>query len=154
MTVAVRGAGLSHGLLRDPQLERMWAAGGSVLTAYRIVTTANSAKLVEDTARRLTTFHHPHDLQPDFRNPDRLLVTDTNVVHAVDKSTMKPATLHTRKLVKSYVHHASGEQMWTAAVPHGNAFGTKYVHFNVSGVARAREGAVIYKARPATTVCL
>ncbi|MCE0447813.1 hypothetical protein LT493_39495 [Streptomyces tricolor] len=53
----------AHGLLWDPQLERMWAAGGSVLAAYRIVTTAGSARLVEDTARRLTDFHRAHDLQ-------------------------------------------------------------------------------------------
>ncbi|MET9451503.1 hypothetical protein [Streptomyces cinerochromogenes] len=144
----------AHGLLWDPQLERMWAAGGSVLTAYRIVTTANSAKLVEDTARRLTGFHHPHDLQPDHQHPGRLLVTDTNGVYAVDKSSMRPTTLHTRKLVKSYVHHVSGEQMWTGAVPDGNAFGTPYVHFNVSGVSRARRGAVIYKARLDTTAYL
>ncbi|MFG2353374.1 hypothetical protein [Streptomyces sp. NPDC048521] len=144
----------AHGLLWDPQLERMWAAGGSVLTAYRIVTTRNSAKLVEDTGRRLTGFHHPHDLQPDHQRPGRLLVTDTNGVYAVDKSTMKRTTLHSRKLVKSYVRHSSGEQMWTGAVPGGNAFGTKYVHFDVSGVARARAGAVIYKARLDTTAYL
>lgn len=144
----------AHGLLWDPQLERMWAAGGSVLTAYRIVTTANSAKLVEDTARRVTSFHHPHDLQPDHQHPGRLLVTDTNGVYAVDKSTMTPTTLHARRLVKSYVHHSSGEQMWTGAVAGGNDFGTKYVHFNVSGVARARAGAIIYKARLGTTAYL
>ncbi|MCG0068268.1 hypothetical protein ACWDUC_02055 [Streptomyces tricolor] len=144
----------AHGLLWDPQLERMWAAGGSVLTAYRIVTTAGSARLVEDTARRLTDFHRAHDLQPDHQRPGRLLVTDTNGVYAVDKSTMRRTTLHTRRLVKSYVRHVSGEQMWTGAVPDGNAFGTKYVHFNVSGVSRARQGAVIYKARIATTAYL
>ncbi|MEV5385221.1 hypothetical protein [Streptomyces sp. NPDC052721] len=144
----------AHGLLWDPRLERMWAAGGSVLTAYRIVTTASSARLVEDTARRLTGFHHPHDLQPDHQHPGRLLVTDTNGVYAVDTSTMRRTTLHTRKLVKSYVRHSSGEQMWTGAVAAGNAFGTKYVHFNVSGVDRARPGAIIYKARLDTTAYL
>ncbi|MFF9086742.1 hypothetical protein ACF1BE_10075 [Streptomyces sp. NPDC014991] len=132
----------------------MWAAGASVLTAYRIVTSAHSARLVEDTGRRLTGFHHPHDLQPDHQYPGRLLVTDTNGVYAVDRSTMRRTTLHTRKLVKSYVHHSSGEQMWTGAVEGGNAFGTKYVHFDVSGVARARQGAVLYKARLDTTASL
>lgn len=138
----------AHGLLWDPQLERMWVAGGNRLTAYRIVTTGSSAKPVEDTARRLDRFTRAHDLQPDFQNPGRLLVTDTYGVYAVDKATMRKSDpLHSRRLVKSYVHHSSGEQMWTGAVKGGNVFGTKKVHFNVSGVARARTGAIIYKAR-------
>ncbi|GGM11322.1 hypothetical protein GCM10010129_64180 [Streptomyces fumigatiscleroticus] len=141
----------AHGLLWDPELERMWVSGGKRLTAYRIVTTASSARLVEDTARRLDTFTRAHDVQPDHQRPGRLLVTDTYGVYAVDKSTMKKTTLHTRRLVKSYVRHSSGEQMWTGAVQGGNAFGTKYVHFNISGVARARQGAVIYRARLDTT---
>lgn len=138
----------AHGLLWDPQLERMWVAGGKRLTAYRIVTTGGTARLVEDTDRRLDTFTRAHDLQPDYQNPGRLLVTDTYGVYAVDKASMsESAPLHSRRLVKSYVHHSSGEQMWTGAVEGGNAFGTKYVHFNVSGVARARNGAIVYKAR-------
>ncbi|CAM5725620.1 hypothetical protein SGLAM104S_08439 [Streptomyces glaucescens] len=55
---------------------------------------------------------------------------------------MTRTRLHSRRYVKSYVRHSSGEQMWTGAVEGGNVFGTEYVHFNVSGVARAREGAV------------
>ncbi|MFE1193578.1 hypothetical protein ACFW6E_12405 [Streptomyces olivaceoviridis] len=73
----------AHGLLRDPRLERMWAAGGFGLRAYRIVTTASSARPVEDAARRLTGFHHPHGLQPDHQHPGRPLVTDTGGVYAV-----------------------------------------------------------------------
>jgi len=141
----------AHGLLWDPRLERMWVSGGKRLTAYRIVTTANSAKLVEDTARRLDVFTRAHDLQPDHQRPGRLLVTDTYGVYAVDKASMTRTRLHSRRYVKSYVRHSSGEQMWTGAVEDGNAFGTKYVHFNVSGVARAREGAIVYKARLDTT---
>ncbi|MGV9930681.1 hypothetical protein ACWDY4_08885 [Streptomyces olivaceoviridis] len=73
----------AHGLLRDPRRERMWAAGGSGLGAYRIVMTASSARPVEDAARRLTGFHHPHGLQPDHQHPGRLLVTGTGGVYAV-----------------------------------------------------------------------
>jgi hypothetical protein len=138
----------AHGLLWDPQLERMRVAGSKRLTAYRTVTTGSSATLVEDTARRLDPFTRAHDLKPDHQNPGRLLVTDTYGVYAVDKATLREsAPLHSRRLVKSYVHHSSGEQMRTGAVADGNAFGTKYVHFKVSGVARARAGAIVYKAR-------
>ncbi|MET8563150.1 hypothetical protein ABZV75_22100 [Streptomyces flaveolus] len=144
----------AHGLLWDPRLERMRAAGGSVLTAYRIVTTASSAPPVEDTARRLTGFHHPHDLQPGHQHPGRLPVTDTNGVYAVDTPTMRRTTPHPRGLVKPYVRHASGEQMRTGAVAGGNASGTKYVHFNVSGVDRARPGTIVHKARLDTTAFL
>ncbi|MCQ4209641.1 hypothetical protein [Streptomyces longispororuber] len=141
----------AHGLLWDPQLDRMWAIGGSVLTAYRIETTSTSAKLVEDTARRITVTRG-HDVQPDYRDTGRLLICETGGVHAVDKATMKKTQLHDRDLVKSYVQHASGEQMWTGAVADGNAFGTRYVHFNL-GTTRPVEtaGAVVYRARIDTT---
>ncbi|MGW2771250.1 hypothetical protein ACWC4C_01445 [Streptomyces olivaceoviridis] len=56
--------------------------------------------------------------------------------------------------MKSYVRHASGEQMRTGAVAGGNAFGTEYVHFDLSGVDRARPGAIICKARLGTTAYL
>lgn len=67
---------------------------------------------------------------------------------------MRRTTLRTRRPVKSYVRHASGEQMRTGAVAGGNAFGTKYVHFDLNGVDRARPGAIICKARLDTTAYL
>ncbi|MEU6391081.1 hypothetical protein [Streptomyces sp. NPDC046939] len=142
----------AHGLLWDPSLDRMWAIGGSVLTAYRIVTTATSAKLVEDTARRIKVTRG-HDVQPDYSHPGRLLICETGGVYEVDKATMKKKLRHDRNLVKSYVEHKSGEQMWTGSVAGGNAFGTKYVHFNL-GTTRPLQtpGAIVYKARIDTTL--
>ncbi|GHF47177.1 hypothetical protein [Streptomyces griseosporeus] len=138
----------AHGLLWDPQLERMWIIGGSVLQAYRIVTTASSAKLVADPGRRVKVTRG-HDLQPDYTSPGRLLFTDTNGVYGYDKTTKKVTLLYGRHHVKSFVRHASGEEMWTGAADGGSAFGTKWVHFNRAG-ARALEtggGPVVYKAR-------
>ncbi|MFE1310820.1 hypothetical protein [Streptomyces sp. NPDC058755] len=142
----------AHGVLWDPQLERMWVIGGSVLQAYRIVTTASSAKLVADPDHRVKVTRG-HDVQPDHTNPGRLLFTDTNGVYVYDKATRKPARLHSRHKVKSYVHHVSGEQMWTGvAESAGSEFGTKYVHFNRTGIARPMEldrvaSPIVYKAR-------
>ncbi|MFI7499701.1 hypothetical protein ACIBVL_14625 [Streptomyces sp. NPDC049687] len=140
----------AHGVLWDPRLERMWIIGGSVLQAYRIVTTASSAKLVADPDRRVKVTRG-HDIQPDYTDPGKLLFTDTNGVYRYDKATKRVTTLHTRRKVKSYVRHSSGEQMWTgAAESGGSAFGTKYVHFNVSGVTRPLQvgsGPIVYKAR-------
>ncbi|MGC0328862.1 hypothetical protein RKD23_001852 [Streptomyces sp. SAI-170] len=138
----------AHGLLWDPQLERMWIIGGSVLQAYRIVTTASSAKLVADPERRVKVTRG-HDLQPDYTSAGRLLFTDTNGVYSYDKATKKVTRLYGRHKVKSFVRHASGEEMWTGADDGGSAFGTKWVHFNRAG-ARALEvgsGPVVYKAR-------
>ncbi|MFI9154026.1 hypothetical protein [Streptomyces sp. NPDC053367] len=138
----------AHGLLWDPQLERMWVIGGSVLQAYRIVTTASSARLVADPDRKVEVTRG-HDVQPDCTSPGRLLFTDTGGVYSYDKATRTVKKLYGRRKVKSFVRHASGEEMWTGAEDGGSAFGTKWVHFNTAGARDLRVGSspVVYKAR-------
>ncbi|CAL9335757.1 hypothetical protein [Streptomyces sp. enrichment culture] len=138
----------AHGVLWDPHLERMWIIGGSVLQAYRIVTTSTSAKLVADPERKIKVTRG-HDLQPDYTSPNRLLFTDTNGVYSYDKAAKKVTELYGRRKVKSFVRHASGEEMWTGASDGGSAFGTKWVHFNTAGARALQIGSspVIYKAR-------
>lgn len=136
----------AHGVLWDPQLERMWAIGGEWLVSYRIVTTRNSAKLVQDRAQKF--LKRGHDVQPDYDHPGRLLLSDSRVgVYSYDKATGDKKLLHGHKDVKSYVHHRSGEQMWTAGTP-SNPFGTNTVHFNVRAPHKqSRSGAIFYRAR-------
>ncbi|MBZ4324312.1 hypothetical protein JNW98_33950, partial [Streptomyces sp. SCA2-4] len=94
-----------------------------------------------------------HDLQPDYTDKHRLLLTDTSHVYALDKRTLKPTPLPgplgTTRHVKSIARHHSGEYVW-AGVPKGSDshFGGPAIHFHPPADSRGcGKGAVTYKAR-------
>jgi hypothetical protein len=54
----------------------------------------------------------------------------------------------TRKYVKSFSRHSSGEGVWTSAPQDaGDPFGTSWVHFRRPSDATQRPGGRLYKAR-------
>ena len=73
----------AHGLLWDPDLEVLWALGGSQLKAFRLAGTQAEPELVlqEDMVFDLPT-EGGHDLYPVYGTPDELWVTTvSNVYH-------------------------------------------------------------------------
>ncbi|WFB06894.1 hypothetical protein LRS74_07420 [Streptomyces sp. LX-29] len=151
-----------HGVLWDDQLKLLWVIGGPILRSYEVVGGLRSCRLRKvgrdiDLRRGVPEGkHHGHDLQPDYTNPRRLLITDTNGVYWVDRRTREKGTVWYRqpasKLVKSYVIHASGQAMWTrdSSGTKDDRFGDDTVYFSSGGHRRQSE-AQIYKARIVTT---
>ncbi|TGB08653.1 hypothetical protein E4099_15030 [Streptomyces palmae] len=147
----------AHGVLWDPQYELLWAIGRTEVRRYRVKGTYRGMRLEEvDAAHRIRIGGNGHDIQPDYTDKHRLLLTDSNHVYALDKRTLKvqalPGALGNKRHVKSIARHASGQYMW-AGVPDGvdSAFGGPAVHFESPGATRNLDkGGVTYKARIAT----
>ncbi|KUJ68514.1 hypothetical protein ACZ90_18170 [Streptomyces albus subsp. albus] len=148
----------AHGVLWDPLYELLWAIGRTEVRRYRVKGSYRRIRLEEvGAAHRIRIRGNGHDLQPDYTDKHRLLLTDTNHVYALDKRTLKveplPAPLGNRHHVKSIVRHASGEYVW-AGVPEGSDshFGGPDVHFYPPADHRGcGRGAVTYKTRIAVT---
>jgi len=149
----------AHGVLWDPAYGLLWAIGRTEIRRYRVKGTYRHIYLEEvGAAQRIRISGNGHDLQPDYTDKHRLLLTDTNHVYSLDKRTLKVERLQPlrdlgdRHHVKSIVRHVSGEYVWTG-VPAGSKshFGGPDVHFYPSGDHRScGAAAVTYKARIAT----
>ncbi|GHF54239.1 hypothetical protein GCM10010218_39350 [Streptomyces mashuensis] len=148
----------AHGVLWDPAYKLLWAIGRTEIRRYRLVGSGAGVRLREVGAdHRITIGGNGHDLQPDYTDKHRLLLTDSRHVYEMDKRTLKPTPLPgplgNRKHVKSIVRHHSGEYMW-AGVPDGSDshFGGPDIHFLPPAAHRTcGKGTVTYKARIATT---
>ncbi|MGW3493836.1 DUF6528 family protein [Streptomyces sp. NPDC001020] len=145
----------AHGVLWDPLYKLLWAIGRTEVRRYQVNGTYRGISL-KQVATAIRIAGNGHDLQPDYTDKHRLLLTDTNHVYALDKRTLKVTpvdkVLGNYRHVKSIVRHSSGEYVW-AGVPTGSnsSFGGPDVHFYPSGGNRnCGTGAVTYKARIAT----
>lgn len=137
----------AHGVLWDPLFGLLWAVGGTALRSYRVEGTYQDIRLVQ--AGEWKIAGNGHDVQPDYTDTNVLYVTDSGHVYRVDKRN--PAAMEvssTRKYVKSFSRHRSGEGVWTSAPQDAsNPFGTSWVHFRWPSAATQRPGGRLYKAR-------
>ena len=144
----------AHGVLWDPQYGLLWAIGRTEVRRYRVKGSYRHIWLEEvDATHRIRIPGNGHDLQPDYTDKHRLLLSDSNHVYTLDKQTRKvaplPGPLGSLHHVKSIVRHASGEYVW-AGVPAGSksSFGGPDVHFYPPADSRScGRGTVTYKAR-------
>ncbi|GLZ77129.1 hypothetical protein Afil01_19360 [Actinorhabdospora filicis] len=146
-TVTLAGA---HGVLWDPSLRHLWAVGDKTLRAYNVTGTYRNTRLVYAN-KSVALPGLGHDLQPDYTDPGKLLVTDTYGVYRIDTATLTRTTVVTEGSVKSWVRHASGEDVSVKADGVGSrTWGSPTVRLSVAA-DKTRSGAEFYKARIYTT---
>lgn len=137
----------AHGVLWDPGLKWLWACGNKIVKAYKVTGSKRNTSLAW-TGKSVTLPGLGHDLQPDYSNSGRMLVSDTYGVYSFVKGTQTKTKLHDTRSVKSYVKHSSGEYVWIKGqggdVSHNWASPT--IRFSASA-DRTRSGAWFYKAR-------
>lgn len=145
-TITLDGA---HGVLWDPDLKLLWASGNKIVRAYRVTGSHRKTRLVAtDTAVVLDGLGH--DLQPDYAEPHKLLVTDSYGAYEIDKNTLAKTQIMTARLVKAYVRHTSGEALWVQGEDlQPRPWSSPTVHFD-SGDRTLADGQ-FYKARIVTT---
>jgi hypothetical protein len=145
----------AHGVLWDPNggngVERgyLWALGDKCLRKFSV--SGRGTKTVvreEGKPFMLPGKDLGHDLQPDYSNPDVLLLTDSDGAYEFNTKTNQWKELAKMRKLKSLVRTQRGEYIWV--VGDKNELGT-HVEFGYEvGKARHREGwkdAKFYKAR-------
>ncbi|MCD0442341.1 DUF6528 family protein [Glycomyces sp. A-F 0318] len=146
-TVSLAGA---HGVVWDPNNQLLWACGNKVVQAYSVSGTYRNTRL-KATGKKVALSGLGHDLQADYSNSSRLLVSDSYGVYSIDKSTLAKTTMHTTTRIKSYVKMRTGEYFYLRGDNAGSRdWGTPTLVFSQSA-DRTRSGAEFYKARYYTT---
>jgi hypothetical protein len=146
-TVSLAGA---HGVVWDPNNKLLWACGNKVVQAYTVTGTYRNVRL-KASSKKVTLSGLGHDLQPDFSNSGRLLVSDSYGVYSIDKGALTKSTLHTTTRIKAYVKMSTGEYFYVRGDNAGSRdWGSPTVVFSQSA-DRTRSGAEFYKARYYTT---
>ncbi|WP_205326046.1 DUF6528 family protein [Glycomyces sp. YM15] len=137
----------AHGVLWDPGLKWLWACGNKIVKAYKVTGSKRSTRL-SYTGKSVTLSGLGHDLQPDYSNSGRMLVTDTHGVYSFNKGTQTKTRLHDTTRVKSYVKHSSGEHFYVRGKGGSGShnWASETVVFSQS-TNRTRSGAWFYKAR-------
>ena len=92
----------AHGLLWDPDLEVLWALGGSQLVAFKVAGTQEEPELElqEDMVYTLPT-EGGHDLYPVYGSPEELWVTTVSDVYHFNTDT--------REFTTDYAEHEAFE---------------------------------------------
>ncbi|CAM3093822.1 DUF6528 family protein [Stackebrandtia soli] len=145
-TVTLAGA---HGVLWDPTRKLLWAIGDKVLRAYQVTGSYRNTRL-KATSKKVTLKGLGHDLQPDYSDKGKLLITDTYGAYEVNASTLAKKTVREGRLIKSYVRDSAGEGMWLQAKNNEpRPWSSDTVRWD-SG-SKVRSGGHIYKARIVTT---
>jgi hypothetical protein len=141
-TINLSGA---RGVLWDPDGKLLWAAAKNIVRAYTVSGTGRSVRL--SSAKSVSFDGNVHDIQPDYTNTGRLLVTDTYGAYSINKSSLAKSTLATARRYKSYFKHTSGETVWIQGDNvEPRPWGSTTVRFSES-TNRSRSGARFYKAR-------
>jgi hypothetical protein len=140
----------AHGVVWDPNNKLLWACGNKIVQAYTVSGTYRNVRLTAS-SKKVALSGLGHDLQPDFSNSGRLLVSDSYGVYSINKSTLAKTTLHTTTRIKSYVKMSTGEYFYVRGDNAGSRdWGSPTVVFSQSA-DRTRTGAEFYKARYYTT---
>ncbi|ADD42732.1 DUF6528 family protein [Stackebrandtia nassauensis] len=141
-TVNLPGA---HGVLWDPSLNVLWAIGDYVVRAYQVTGSYRETRL-KDTGKSVALPGGGHDLQPDYTNPGKLVVTDTKAAYEVDTAALTAKVLRAETRIKAFVRHRSGEYLWVRAENvEPRPWSSPTVHFDSGDKTLA--DAQFYKAR-------
>ncbi|MFG3342584.1 DUF6528 family protein [Glycomyces sp. NPDC048151] len=136
----------AHGVVWDPNNKLLWACGNKVVQAYTVSGTYRNVR-IKASSKKVALSGLGHDLQPDYSNSDRLIVSDSYGVYSFSKSTLAKTTLHTTTRIKAYVKMKTGEYFYVRGDNAGSRdWGSPTVVFSQSA-DRTRSGAEFYKAR-------
>lgn len=149
-TVNYAGA---HGVLWDPTYELLWVVGQNRVSHYAVMGSGRNTRLKYAAHFSLGSGNLGHDLQPDYTNKNKMLLTATKGVWELltDGGNFRVRKISSETRVKSYVKHSSGE---VVSIRGDNVepkvWANKTVRFSASP-DRTRTGAQFYKARIWTT---
>ena len=89
--VAAKSLENAHGVLWDEKNQVLWAVGGNVLAAYKVVLNADGSVSVTEDADRCITMpgSGAHDLAPVYGNADELWITCSSKVFRFNKKSRK-----------------------------------------------------------------
>ncbi|THV43012.1 DUF6528 family protein [Glycomyces buryatensis] len=136
----------AHGVLWDPNNKLLWACGNKVVKAYSVSGTYRNVRL-NATSKSVALSGLGHDLQPDYGDSGRILVTDTYGVYAINKSTASKTRLHENTRIKSYFRTSTGEYIWIRGDNAGSRDWASPTLRMSATADRTRSGAEFYKAR-------
>ncbi|MGH8882036.1 MAG: hypothetical protein ACRD0P_32610, partial [Stackebrandtia sp.] len=141
-TVDLPGA---HGVLWDPGLSVLWGIGDKILRAYQVTGDYRETRL-KDTGKSVALPGLGHDLQPDYTDPNKLIVTDTHAAYEVDTTALTATAIREETHIKAFVRHSSGEALWVRAEDvEPRPWSSPTVHFDSGD--RTLTDAQFYKAR-------
>lgn len=143
----------AHGVLWDPTYELLWVVGKNRFSHYAVTGSKRSTRLKYAAHFSLGSGNLGHDLQPDYTNRQKMLITATKGVYELltDGGTFRSRQISTERSVKSYVKHSSGEVVSIKGDgTQPRDWANKTVRFSASA-DRTRTGAQFYKARIWTT---
>ncbi|MFC9687128.1 DUF6528 family protein [Kribbella sp. NPDC056951] len=149
-TVDYAGA---HGVLWDPTFQLLWVIGKNRFSHYAVMGSGRNTRLKYAAHFSLGSGNLGHDLQPDYTNKHKMLMTATKGVYELltDGGTFRSRKISSETKVKSYVKHSSGEVVSIRGDgTQPRDWANKTVRFSQSA-DRARSGAQFYKARIWTT---
>lgn len=143
----------AHGVLWDPTYQLLWVVGQNKFSHFAVTGSGRNTRLKYQADFGLGKDNLGHDLQPDFTNKNKMLITATKGVYELltDGGTFRSRKISSERSVKSYVKHSSGEVVSIRGDgTQPRDWANKTVRFSQSA-DRSRSGAQFYKARIWTT---
>lgn len=143
----------AHGVLWDPTYELLWVVGKNRFSHYAVMGSKRNTRLKYAAHFSLGSGNMGHDLQPDYTNHQKMLITATKGVYELltDGGSFRSRKISSETRVKSYVKHSSGEVVSIRGDgTQPRDWANKTVRFSASP-DRTRSGAQFYKARIWTT---
>jgi len=143
----------AHGVLWDPTYELLWVVGKNRFSHYAVTGSKRNTRLKYAAHFSLGSGNLGHDLQPDYTNHQKMLITATKGVYELltDGGSFRSHKISSETRVKSYVKHSSGEVVSIRGDgTQPRDWANKTVRFSASA-DRTRSGAQFYKARIWTT---
>ena len=143
----------AHGVLWDPTYELLWVVGKNRFSHYAVMGSKRNTRLKYAAHFSLGSGNLGHDLQPDYTNHQKMLITSTKGVYELltDGGSFRTRKISSESGVKSYVKHSSGEVVSIRGDgTQPRDWANKTVRFSASP-DRTRSGAQFYKARIWTT---
>jgi hypothetical protein len=139
----------AHGVLWDPTYELLWVVGKNRFSHYAVMGSRRNTRLKYGKHFSLGSGNLGHDLQPDYTNKQKMLMTATKGVYELltDGGTFRSRKISSETRVKSYVKHSSGEVVSIRGDgTDPRDWANKTVRFSASP-DRTRSGAQFYQAR-------
>ncbi|WP_329483295.1 DUF6528 family protein [Kribbella sp. NBC_01484] len=143
----------AHGVLWDPTYELLWVVGKNRFSHYAVMGSKRNTRLKYAAHFSLGSGNLGHDLQPDYTNHQKMLITSTKGVYELltDGGSFRTRKISSESRVKSYVKHSSGEVVSIRGDgTQPRDWANKTVRLSASP-DRTRSGAQFYKARIWTT---
>ena len=139
----------AHNVLWDPQMQVLWALGGTTLVQLQIGGTASEPTLTAVETKTLSA-GSGHDLAPKYGDPAKLMITSGGSTWFYDKMTKKETLYQHTSGYKSINNQPSTGQIIETR-PHASckedSWCTDVIEFVSPDDTRTRPGAAVYRAR-------